>query len=133
MSSVPHQLGSTNQITQPDYVVKEPVRESHMGSIAEEPQKERDGQNAFGDNKVIEETKSSSSVKEQSILQAKLTKLAVQIGYAGKLMLDKFISSANCQSNNVVCLTRVKLVNMYAVMTGVSKLVCIYDNNYYSN
>jgi len=31
--------------------------------------------------------KKSSRGKEQSVLQAKLTKLAVQIGYGGKLML----------------------------------------------
>ena len=41
--------------------------------------------------KKEEEPKSSSMLKDQSILQAKLTKLAVQIGYAGKCFFFMFL------------------------------------------
>jgi len=63
------------------------LKDARMGSIAEEPSRKIISVDSEREEKEVTEEKSSSRLKDQSILQAKLTKLAVQIGYAGKIFL----------------------------------------------
>lgn len=67
---------------------------SHPSPVRNKADKAHDGE--AGKDDKMEIAAEAHGGKERSVLQAKLTKLAIQIGYAGKCHLNRHLNSCQC-------------------------------------